>query len=71
MKKNIINLIYRIIQLFIVVFISDRVEMNFWAKFGILVVLFLIVDEAEPYVQRYLKGEPIFPEKESSEGGIV
>lgn len=66
MNRNIINLVYRFIQLFIVVFISDRLEMNFWAKFGILVVLFLIIDETEPYMQRFLKGEPIFPEKELS-----
>ena len=67
MKLQIINFIYRFIQLFIVVFIADRLEMNFWAKFGILVVLFLIFDETEEYVQRFFNGEPIFPEKDLSD----
>lgn len=67
MNRNIINLVYRFIQLFIVVFISDRLEMNFWAKFGILVVLFLIYDETEPYMERFFKGEPMIPDKDLSE----
>ncbi len=41
--------------------------MNFWAKFGMLVVLFLIFDETESYLQRFFNGEPIFLEKESSD----
>lgn len=67
MNRNIINLVYRFIQLFIVIFISDRLEMNFWAKFGILVVVLLIFDEAEPYMERFFNGKPIIPEKDLSD----
>ncbi|MBQ6944627.1 MAG: hypothetical protein IJN43_09905 [Ruminococcus sp.] len=67
MNRNIINLVYRFIQLFIVIFISDRLEMNFWAKFGILVVVLLIFDEAEPYMERFFKGEPMIPDKDLSD----
>ena len=38
--------------------------MNFWAKFGILVVLFLIFDETEEYVQRFFNVEPDLSENE-------
>ncbi len=67
MNRNIINLVYRFIQLFIVIFISDRLEMNFWAKFGILVVVLLIFDEAEPYMERFFNGEPMIPDKDLSD----
>lgn len=53
MKMRVINFIYRFTQLFAVVFITDILEMNFWIKFGILLVLFLVFDGIEPYMQRF------------------
>lgn len=67
MKLKILNFICRFIQIFIVVFVTDRMNLNFWAKFGILVVLFLIYDEAEPYLSRLFKSEPLFTEEDSPE----
>lgn len=67
MKLKILNFICRFIQIFIVVFVTDRMNLNFWAKFGILVVLFLIYDEAEPYLSRLFKSEPMIPDKDLSD----
>jgi hypothetical protein len=67
MKLKILYFIYRFIQIFTVIFISDRLEMNFWAKFGILLVLFLIFDETEEYVQRFFNIELDLSENEPSD----
>ena len=67
MKLKILYFIYRFIQIFTVIFISDRLEMNFWAKFGILLVLFLIFDETEEYIQRFFNIELDLSENEPSD----
>lgn len=41
--------------------------MNFWAKFGILLALFLIFDETEEYVQRFFNIESDLSENELSD----
>lgn len=63
MKMRVINFIYRFTQLFAVVFISDRLEMNFWAKFGILVVLFLVFDGVESFFKRFCDYDDDFEDK--------
>lgn len=67
MKLKILYFIYRLIQLFTIIFITDRLEMNFWAKFGILLLLLLIFDETEEYVQRFFNIDSDLSENEPSD----
>ncbi|MBR6580553.1 MAG: hypothetical protein IKK66_04575 [Ruminococcus sp.] len=67
MKLKILYFIYRLIQLFTIIFITDRLEMNFWAKFGILLLLLLIFDETEEYVQRFFNIDSDLSENELSD----
>ena len=67
MKLKILYFIYRLIQLFTIIFITDRLEMNFWAKFGILLLLLLIFDETEEYVQRFFNIDSDLSENKPSD----
>lgn len=65
MKLKILYVAYRLIQLFAVVFVADRLDLIFLARFGILLVLFLVYDETEPFIQKIFGDCYILPDIDS------
>ncbi len=67
MKLKILNIAYRLIQLFAIVFVLDVVNLGFFARFGILLALLLIFDETEPYIKKFFGDCSIFNDIELPE----